>query len=67
MPKLAPVTQSGGSLSSQDGGAQELPGSYTTRPIQFQVGKTASVVLNPRMGTVGGKDALGKANGRQGK
>jgi hypothetical protein len=68
MPSLKPVVRSNG-ISSQDGGAQELPGSYTTRPIQHQVGKVGSFATNPLMGQKPGVagDTLGKANGRKTK
>ena len=64
MAKLAPVMRDNGSLSSQDGGAQELPGTYTTRQIQHQVGKVASKEIQPAMGSRSGADMLGSLNGR---
>ena len=64
MAKLAPVMRDNGSISSQDGGAQELPGTYTTRPIQHQLGKVASKVIPPAMGSRSGADSLGALNGR---
>lgn len=67
MPSLRPSIQSNGSISSQDGGAQELPGTYTTRPIQAQVGKVGSFTSNPALGTRAGAGALGKLNNRKSK
>lgn len=64
---MKPTTQGNGSLSSQDNGAQELKGGYTTRPFQPQAGKNASYTVNPLMGTKGGKDMLGSLNGRKTK
>lgn len=64
---IKPMTQGNGSLSSQDNGAQELAGTYTTRPFQPQAGKNTSVSVNPLMGTRAGADMLGKLNGRKTK
>lgn len=64
---MKPTTQGNGSLSSQDNGAQELKGGYTTRPFQPQAGKNASFSTNPLMGTKGGADMLGTLNGRKTK
>jgi hypothetical protein len=59
------VTRQNGSLSSQDNGAQSLPGTYTTRPAPGNINKTNSYVSSPDLGTRKGADKLGKAVGRK--
>ena len=66
MPKLAPVMRENGSISSQDGGAQELPGTYTNRPIQHQLGKVGSFQTPPAMGSRASADKFGNLNNRKG-
>jgi hypothetical protein len=51
-------------ISSQSDGAQELPGTYTTRPFPSYVGKSASVEMTPLLGGMGGNDALSDQVGR---
>lgn len=63
---LKPTFQSNGSISSQDGGARELPGTYTTRPIQSQVGKVGSFQVAPAMGSRASADKFGSLNNRKG-
>lgn len=64
---LRPMVSAKG-ITSQDNGAQELPGTYTTRPFPSYVGERNSVEINPRLGTPGGGNAHhSPLNGRQGK
>lgn len=63
---MKPVTRSNG-ISSQDNGAQEHKGRMGARPMPGNIGKNASHVTNPRMGTKGGGDKLGSMSGRKGK
>ena len=67
MAALKPVMRENGSISSQDGGAIELPGTYTTRPIQHQLGKVGSVEIAPAMGSRASANKLGNLNNRKGK
>lgn len=52
-------------ISSQDNGANELPGSYTTRPFPSYVGSKSSAEFSPLLGSKGGGDQLGPLNGRR--
>lgn len=54
-------------ISSQDNGANELPGSYTTRPFPSYVGTKSSAEFSPLLGSKGGGDALGSLVGRKSK
>lgn len=63
---MKPVTSSRG-ISSQDNGAQQLPGSYNKHPAPPNIGKTNSYQCDPRMGSKGGGDKLGSLAGRKGK